>query len=202
MTRVLIVDDHPGVRRSLRAVLDRALVAEVFGEAGGRAEALDLVTREPWDLVLLDLSLPDGNGLETLRQIRDLRPALPVLVTSMHPESQYGAAVRAAGAAGYLPKGGDPQTLADAVRRVLQGAAPAPVRSNSEQEPLRRVLHDELAQALAALKINLQLAQSAPDVAELQRRVADSLPLVDTAIESMRRLSARLRAAGLEGEDP
>jgi DNA-binding NarL/FixJ family response regulator len=202
MTRVLIVDDHPGVRRSLRAVLDRALVASVFGEAGGRAEALDLVTREPWDLVLLDLSLPDGNGLETLRQIRDLRPALPVLVTSMHPESQYGTAVRAAGGVGYLPKGGDPQLLADAVRRILQGAAPAPARPGPDQAPLRRVLHDELAQALAALKINLQLAQTAPDVAELQRRVADSLPLVDNAIESMRRLSERLRAAGLEGEEP
>jgi DNA-binding NarL/FixJ family response regulator len=201
MTRVLIVDDHHRVRRSVRDALDRALTGAAFGEAGGRTEALDLVRRETWDLVLLDLSLPDGSGMETLREIRDLRPALPVLVMSMHPESQYGAAARAGGAVGYLPKGAAPEALAAAVRQALEGGKPpAPERPSGAREALGQVVHDDLAQALAALKINLQLAEGAPDPAELRRRVAESLALVDEAIGSMRRLSARLKLVGLEGE--
>jgi two-component system invasion response regulator UvrY len=200
MSRVLIVDDHQRLRRSVRESLDRALAGGIFGEAGGSAEALDLARQEPWDLVLLDLSLPDGSGLETLRQLRSLRPATPVLVMSMHPESQYGAAARAAGAAGYLAKGGDPQALARAVRRALAGVAPAEEPGDEDRRPAGRILHDDLAQALAALKINLQLANSAADPAELRRRIGESLPLVDEAIESTRRLAARLRLAGLEEE--
>jgi DNA-binding NarL/FixJ family response regulator len=201
MTRVLIVDDHQRLRRSVRDALDRALAGGVFGEAGGRAEALDLVSQQAWDLVLLDLSLPDGNGMETLREIRSLRPAVPVLVMSMHPESQYGPAALAAGAAGYLPKGADPEALTAAVRQALEGAAmPEARRRSEEHQAVGRALHDDLAQALAALKITLQLADSAGDGAELQRRVKEGLALVDEAIGSMRRLSARLKAAGLEGE--
>jgi DNA-binding NarL/FixJ family response regulator len=199
MTRVLIVDDHQRVRRSVREALDRALPDTVFGEAGGRAEALELVRRETWDVVLLDLSLPDGGGMETLREVHELRPAVPVLVMSMHPESQYGAATRAAGAVGYLPKGAAPEALAAAVRQALQGGK-LPERRSGPREVLGQVVHDDLAQALAALKINLQLAQGSPDPAELRRRVAESLALVDEAIGSMRRLSARLELVGLEGE--
>jgi len=200
MTRVLIVDDHQLVRRSVREALGRALGVGVFGEAAGRAEALDLISREVWDLVLLDLSLPDGNGMETLRELRSVRPAVPVLVMSMHPESQYGAAARAAGAAGYLAKGAAPEALAAAVRQALEGTTPEARRRSEERQAVGRALHDDLAQALAALKITLQLADSAGDAAELQRRVKESLALVDEAIGSMRRLSARLKAVGLEGE--
>jgi DNA-binding NarL/FixJ family response regulator len=190
MSRVLIVDDHQRVRRSVREALGRSLAGSVFGEAGGRVEALDLMAREPWDVVLLDLSLPDGNGVETLRQLRDLRPAVPVLVMSMHPEAQYGPAVRAAGAAGYLAKGSDPELLAAAVRQVLDGSSPE--SRAGEAASLGQVLHDDLGQVLAALKMNLQLARTAGDAAELQRRMTESLTLVDEAIESMRRFSARL----------
>jgi DNA-binding NarL/FixJ family response regulator len=198
MSRVLIVDDHQRVRRSVREALDRNLSGSVFGEAGGRAEALDLLSREEWDVVLLDLSLPDGTGIETLRQLRGLRPAMPVLVMSMHPEAQYGPAARAAGAAGYLVKGGDPAVLAAAVREVLQGA-PATFAAG-QGATAGQVLHDDLAQVLAALKINLQLARTAVDPAELQRRMAESVIMVDQAIEAMRRLSERLQS-GRQGEE-
>jgi DNA-binding NarL/FixJ family response regulator len=201
MKRVLIVDDHQPVRRSVRAVLERALGDGVFGEAGGGAETLALVQQQEWDLVLLDLSLPDGSGLEILRQLRRLSPATPVLVMSMHDEAQYGAAARAAGAAGYLAKGGDPAALAAAVRRVLAAEpAPAPPIPIEERKRLAHVLHDELAQALAAVKINLQLARTAREPVELERRLSDSLPLVDQAIESVRQLAARLRVDDLDEE--
>lgn len=191
MKRVLIVDDHQRVRRSVREVVERALGESVVGEAGGRAEALErMQVGEGWDLVLLDLSLPDGDGLATLRELRRLRPATPVLVMSMHPEAQYGPAARAAGAAGYLPKGSDPETVAEAVQRALQGA-PLPAAPAEERRQLAHELHDDLAQTLAAVKINLQLARTAAPE-EMQRRLTESLPLVDQAIESLRRISARL----------
>jgi two-component system, NarL family, invasion response regulator UvrY len=119
MTRILVVDDSDEFRRSLRAVLADAVAGLAVAEARGSAEALELLAREPWDMVLLDLSLPDRSGIETLRDIRRLRPALPVLVMSFHSEAEYAAAARAAGAAAYLTKGSTSGVIAAAVRSAL-----------------------------------------------------------------------------------
>jgi DNA-binding NarL/FixJ family response regulator len=193
--RVLIVDDHERVRRGVRDTLGVALGEGVFGEAGGAAEALQRVEQEPWDVVLLDLSLPDRSGMDTLKELRRLRPGVPVLVMSMHPESQYGPAARAAGAAGYLPKGSAPETIAAAVRSAVGGPAAStegqPIVNQPDDDGLARLLHDDLAQALAAVKINLQLARGS-DGAELERRLSESLAAVDGAIASVRRLAERL----------
>jgi len=194
--RVLIVDDHERVRRGVREALARTLGEGEFGEAGTAAQALRQAEEQPWDVVLLDLSLPDGSGMETLRALRQLRPALPVLVMSMHPESQYGPMARAAGAAGYLPKGSDPEAIAAAVRGALgqgaAGAAGAAAAAGDEPSGVARYLHDDLAQALAAAKISLQLARGSGDPVELQRRVAESIAALDGAISSVRRLAERL----------
>jgi DNA-binding NarL/FixJ family response regulator len=125
MKRVLIVDDSEQVRRSVREVLRGALPDLVVEEAAAAAEALGLVEREAWDVVLLDLSLPDRRGMDALRDIRRLRPGLPVLVMSLHAEAEYGAAARAAGAAGYVTKGSAPETIAQAVVGALT-ANPSP----------------------------------------------------------------------------
>jgi two-component system invasion response regulator UvrY len=192
--RVLIVDDHERVRRGVREVLARALEQAAFGEAGSAAEALRQVEQELWDVVLLDLSLPDRSGLDTLKELRRARPDLPVLVMSMHPEEQYGAAALAAGAAAYLAKGSDPEAIAAAVRRAVAAPAPGGMTATAElpsQEGLARLLHDDLAQALAAVKINLQLTRGA-DTAQVERRISESLVAVDGAIASVRRLAERL----------
>jgi two-component system invasion response regulator UvrY len=194
--RVLLVDDHPRVRRSLREVLERSLGQPSFGEAGGAAEALRLVDAEPWDVVLLDLSLPDGNGIETLAELRRRRPELPVLVMSMHPEAQYRAAAHAAGATGWVAKGSDPAIIAAAVRGALGAPEVAPpTRSPQAQDDprwLSRLLHDDLAQTLAALKMNLHLGRSEPDLEHARQRLTDSVALVEQAIATVRRLLARL----------
>jgi DNA-binding NarL/FixJ family response regulator len=122
MMRILLVDDSDQVRRSVRAVLCDAVADLTVEEAAGAGEALALIARDGWDAVLLDLSLPDRSGLDTLREIRRLRPALPVLVMSFHPETEYAAAARAAGAAGYLSKGSSAAAIAAAVSAVLAGA--------------------------------------------------------------------------------
>jgi two-component system, NarL family, invasion response regulator UvrY len=119
MTRILLVDDSDQVRRSVRELLAEVLADVAVGEAGGAVEALALLDRETWDVVLLDLSLPDRNGMDTLRDIRRMRPTLPVLVMSFHTEAEYATAVRAAGAAGYVAKGSSSGVIATAVKSAL-----------------------------------------------------------------------------------
>jgi two-component system invasion response regulator UvrY len=127
MRRILVVDDSLEIRRSVRAVLADLVADVAFGEAAGAQEALAAVSREPWDLVLLDVSLPDRSGLETLREIRRLRPALAVLIMSFHPAAEYEAAARAHGATGYVTKGSSPEAIADAVNAAL-GSPPTATR--------------------------------------------------------------------------
>jgi two-component system invasion response regulator UvrY len=124
MTRILLVDDSAAVRRAMRAVLAEWFSDVTFGDAGDAAGALAALAREPWDLVLLDLSLPDRSGLDTLRQIRAIRPAVPVLVMSFNAQAEYAAATRAAGAVGYIAKGSSSDVIASAVRSAL--ATPPP----------------------------------------------------------------------------
>ena len=119
MTRILLVDDHEEVRRATRAILAEVVTDVTVGEASSAATALALVAREAWDLVMLDLSLPDRGGLDTLREIRRLRSALPVVVMSFNPEAEYAAAARAAGAAGYVAKGSSSAIIASAVKTAL-----------------------------------------------------------------------------------
>jgi two-component system invasion response regulator UvrY len=119
MTRILLVDDSDDVRRAVRAVLAGALPDVAVGEANNASAALVILGREPWDLVLLDLSLPDRRGLDALRDIHRLHPALPVIVLSFNPEAEYAVAARAAGAVGYIVKGSSPDVIASAVTSAL-----------------------------------------------------------------------------------
>lgn len=119
--RLLLVDDHPLVRRGLRDILEYAEGVEVVAEAGGYAEALAKVESLELDLVILDLTLGDGSGLELLKQVRARRPELKILVCSMHDEVLYAERVLRAGGRGYLSKDEAIDRVVEAVRRVLDG---------------------------------------------------------------------------------
>ena len=121
MTRILVADDHALVRKGLIQLLARQRDFGAFGEASTAAETLALAAAQSWDVVLLDLALPDASGLEVLQQLRALRPNLPVLIVSMYPEDQLGERLIAAGAAGYLTKEAAPEELVRAIHRVLRG---------------------------------------------------------------------------------
>lgn len=121
MTRALIVDDHTLTRAGLRRILSDTAQPIVVGEAANGAEAVELVMTQQWDIVMLDISLPDRSGLEVLKVIKKARPALPVLVLSMYPVDQYALRVLRAGGAGYLTKESAPEQLLEAVRRVISG---------------------------------------------------------------------------------
>jgi DNA-binding NarL/FixJ family response regulator len=121
MLKVLIVDDHTITREGLRRILsDHPQIATV-GEAGNGADAIALVEAREWDIVLLDISLPDRSGLEVLKIMKKARPQLPVLVLSMYPVDQYALRVLRAGGAGYLTKESAPDQLLEAVRKVTGG---------------------------------------------------------------------------------
>ena len=97
MIRILIADDHAILRRGLKEILARQLEGAVCGEAKNAQEVLAQVQSEHWDLVILDLSMPGRSGLDVLRDIKGMRPKLPILVLSMHPEDQYGKRILKAG---------------------------------------------------------------------------------------------------------
>ena len=121
MIRVLICDDHAIVRRGVKQILEEAAEFTVAGEAETSAEALRLVRAEPFDVALLDISLPDRNGIETLKLIRKEQPRLPVLLLTMHAEDEFGVRALRAGASGYLTKQSAPEQLVTALRQVHSG---------------------------------------------------------------------------------
>jgi DNA-binding NarL/FixJ family response regulator len=119
--RILIADDHAVVRRGLRQILAEAFKRAVFGEATNAQEALDLVWSEPWNAVILDLTMPGRSGLDILKEIKRARPKLPVLILSMHPEDQFAVRLLKAGASGYMTKESAPEELVGAVNKVVAG---------------------------------------------------------------------------------
>jgi DNA-binding NarL/FixJ family response regulator len=121
MIRVLIADDHAVVRQGLKQILGDTPEMVVAGEATTGQEVLDKVRAEAWDVVILDISMPDHSGLDILKQLGSERPKLPVLVLSMHSEDQYAMRVLKAGASGYLTKDSAPDELVKAVRKVVRG---------------------------------------------------------------------------------
>jgi two-component system, NarL family, invasion response regulator UvrY len=119
--RVLIADDHAVFRRGLKEILGEAFPKATFGEAQTAPETVECVRRQPWDVVILDISMPGKSGLDILSDLKRLRPKLPILFLSMHPEEQYARRALRAGAAGYLTKESVPEELKGAVRRVVAG---------------------------------------------------------------------------------
>jgi len=132
--RVLVVDDHAVVRAGFRKILDATDDLEAAGEAGTAGEAIALVAEGRFDVVMLDISLPDANVLETVAALRRRSPALPILIVSMHPEDQYAVNLLRAGASGFFAKAGEAKDLLAALRLVIAG---------------RRYVSPALAEALA-----------------------------------------------------
>ena len=121
MLRILLADDHAVVRHGVKQILTDAYAGATFGEAQNAHELLEMVGGKSWDIVVLDLNMPGGNGLEALKQIKLDHPQLPVLILSMYPEDQYAVRTIRAGAAGYLNKESAPEELVQAIHKILHG---------------------------------------------------------------------------------
>lgn len=119
--RALLVDDHEVVRRGLRQLLAEVYPDALFGEASTLAQAREALARGSWDLMVLDINLPGGSGLELLAQARELCPRVVTLVLSVYPEEEFAVRAFKLGAAGYLTKASLADEMLLAVRRVLAG---------------------------------------------------------------------------------
>ncbi|MFT3734309.1 response regulator transcription factor [Viridibacterium curvum] len=148
--RVLIADDHAIIRHGLKQILSDTEDLEVVAEADGGVKALQVLRNTQSDVVLMDVSMPDRNGIDTLKLIKKEFPRLPVLMLSMHPEEQYAVRALRAGAAGYLSKQGAPEQLVTAIRQVAAGkkyvsAAVAEELANAIGEDVERPPHEKLS---------------------------------------------------------
>ena len=119
--RIMLVDDHPIVRRGVSDILARAFPQATIQEVGTGTDAMGLARSQSWDIVILDLTLPDGSGVDVLKRIREMQARLPVLILSMHTADQFARRAIAAGASGYLTKDTADEELVTAVTRLMRG---------------------------------------------------------------------------------
>ena len=121
MINILIADDHSIVREGLKQIVADSSEMMVQGEAVNGQQVLDLVHKSEYDLILLDISMPGRGGIDTLKQLKILKPDIPVLILSMYPEDQYAIRAIKAGASGYLTKESAPDELIGAIKKVARG---------------------------------------------------------------------------------
>jgi DNA-binding NarL/FixJ family response regulator len=197
MKRILIVDDHAVVRFGLRQFLANTEDLEIVGEAASGMEALAQVNQGHWDLVLLDMSLPDLNGMEVLKRIKRSHPELPVLIFSMFAEAEFALPTIEAGAAGYLNKDSPPQQMLTAIRTVVAGdryVSPtlteqllAGVTRNSQRPPHESLSKREmevlllLSKGIALTRIGESLQLSVKTVSTYRARILEKLDMESNA---------------------
>jgi DNA-binding NarL/FixJ family response regulator len=121
MTNILIADDHPIFRCGLKDLLEAQPEVKLIGEAETGTKALQMARKQRWDVVVLDISMPEIGGMEILKVLKQEQPKLPVLILSAHPENQYAMRALHAGAAGYMTKETAPHELIRALRKILHG---------------------------------------------------------------------------------
>jgi DNA-binding NarL/FixJ family response regulator len=119
--RILLVDDHPLMRRGQADLIEREEDLQICGEAGSAREAMEAIAKLKPDLVIVDMGLPDKDGLELIKDIQAMHPGLPVIAMSMQEESLYAPRVLRAGGRGYVMKAEGPTQLVAAIRAVLAG---------------------------------------------------------------------------------
>ncbi len=194
---VLIADDHAIVRQGLKQILSETEDLLVTGEADDGVEALNLARQQPWDVFLLDVSMPNRNGIDTLKQLKKEFPRLPVLILSMHPEEQYAVRALKAGASGYLTKQSAPELLVTAIRQVASGKkylSPAvaqqlaeAISDSSDKSPHERITDREyqVLVMIAAGKTLTQIAEGlnlgVATVSTYRARLLEKMGLKSTA---------------------
>jgi len=196
MTRVLIADDHALFRAGLRQFLVDALPAVEIGEAASGNEVLDCLQRKGWDMLVLDINMPDRTGLDILRHVKSGHPATRVLVLSGYPERQYALNVLRAGAAGYIAKDAAPEDLLKAVRMVLQGrryvseslAELLLLDLDRADKPLHSLLSDrefqifgKLATGQGVAEIGRELCLSVKTVSTYRTRILEKMRMKSNA---------------------
>jgi DNA-binding NarL/FixJ family response regulator len=171
--KILIADDHTVVRQGLRLILTNEFRKAEFGEASDTAELFERLKQEAWDVLIMDLSMPGGSGLNTLKEIKRSHPQMPILILSMYPEDQYAVRTLKAGASGYLTKESASEELVNAMQKVLHGGKyiNASVAEklllqigNEDARPPHELLSDREYQVLCMIASGKEVGQIATDL--------------------------------------
>jgi two-component system invasion response regulator UvrY len=182
MLKILLADDHTVVRQGIKQIISSAYNQAAFGEASNLRELHEMINKEPWDVVILDLAFPDGNALEILKQIKTDYANLPVLVLSMYPEDQYAVRTIRAGASGYLSKESASEDLVQAIQKIIVGGeyiSPSVAEQlvhyarHEDDQPLYKYLSDREFQVLC-------LIASGKELKEISRELSLSSKTVST----------------------
>jgi DNA-binding NarL/FixJ family response regulator len=197
MIKILIADDHTMFREGLKHILAEYPDLVVTDEANNGQEVLDKIWKNNYDMVLLDITMPGMTGLEALKQLKNDRPKLPVLILSMHPEEQYAVRVLRAGASGYLTKESAPDELITAIRKISQGrkyiTPSLAERLASEfeadsEKPLHDILSDReyqvlrmIAEGNTAKHIAKELSLSIKTVSTYRTRIMEKMKMKTNA---------------------
>lgn len=182
MIKILIADDHAIVRRGLVQILQDEFPLAKIAEVDNGNDAIDMVNKQIWDIILLDISMPGKNGIETLKQIRTNGVKAPVLMLSMHSEEQYAIRVLKAGASGFLSKLTATNELLMAVHKVLSGrkyitASVAEKLAESLGENEKKIAHENLSDREMEV---LQLIASGKAVSEIAEEISLSVNTIST----------------------
>jgi two-component system, NarL family, invasion response regulator UvrY len=191
--KVLIVDDHTILRQGLRQILADEFAGAFFGEAATASQALQQLSQKPWDVVLLDITLPGRSGLEVLKDIKTYYPKVRVLVLTMHPEEQFAVRALKSGADGYLTKHSATEELVAAVKKMLGGGKYISLAlaeqlvtllRNDTDRPLHEQLSDReyqvmrlLAAGMPVTKIADKLALSVQTISTYRRRILEKMQM-------------------------
>ena len=197
MIKVLFAEDHTIVREGLKQILADTKDIIVAGEAADGDEALARIREEDYDVVVMDISMPGKNGLEVLKELKEIRPGLPVLILSMYPEDVYAVRSFRNGASGYLSKESAPAELIGAIRKVSAGkrfvsaalAEKLVVNLGDETgKPLHAKLSEREYQILCLIasgktgkEIAAELSLSAKTVSTYRTRILEKMDLKNNA---------------------
>lgn len=194
--KFIIADDHRIVRRGIKEIIQDEFPTAVIEEASDSESLINKILNQNFDLVITDISMPGRNGLEALQQIRHLRPLLPVIVLTIHPESQYAIRAYKNGAKGYLNKETAPDELVNAIKQVLAGkkyitqSVAEDFFASIEKKgvPLHQLLSNrefEVLKLIASGKSNSEIAKqlllSETTVSTYRTRILEKLNLQSTA---------------------
>lgn len=169
--KILIADDHAIVREGLKQIVAEEKDIIVAGEAENSEKMMELLQKEKWNLIVLDINMPGKSGLEALKDIKLLYPDLPVLILSMFSEDQYGLRAIKAGASGYLKKVSAPTELVIAIRKIVSGGkyinqSLAEKLADKFGKTEEGLPHDKLSDREYQIMCNIALGKSAEEIAE------------------------------------
>lgn len=197
MKKILLVDDHQIVIQGLRNLIALETDMEVADEASSGDEALKLVRKNHYDVMVLDISMPDKNGVDTLHELKHIAPDLPVLMLSGYAEEQYALNLMRSGCKGYLSKDADSDEIIHAIRTVAKGkkyisSQLAELMSYSLNNPTEKQLHEllserefqvffKLASGLSPTEIGEDLHISIKTVSTYRSRILEKMQLKNNA---------------------